>query len=492
MDLYEYWFSHPHVWFDASPSDDAEISKLFADQLYPDQDPDEHMLLLLLAGFSIKDLLSMIILFDQVPRHVFRGEQAAHIVTHYLQTAIEYADIMLSAIDESDLSDDEWIFAVLPYRHQKIHIDRILQEAWRRLDARGSPRIRSFVRATYTRSIPPMFHTDFTSGFTFKRDPTFSKEPYGSVLEDEVVEVSKPRCDLKLLHNLRSLSNVVLSLSGGVDSMVCMHLLQQNEIPFVAVHINYSNRGEANAIEEAFVRKWCEFHAVDLVVRRFDEINRPRCMKHDLREMYETYTKKGRFDAYRIACPNSPINVVMGHHLDDAFENILNNVASGSKIRNLNGMTEVAEIDGLIVHRPLLRYRKSDVFDYAHAHGIPYFKNTTPDWVQRGIIRNTLIPTIERWNPEFVPALVRLSGEVTEAYGALAACTKCVDQDLPRTSSELFWRGVIERHYTQSFSLKALKHFVAKLQHREGPFSVMMNKDTKIRGVVYDTYVRLN
>jgi tRNA(Ile)-lysidine synthase TilS/MesJ len=44
-----------------------------------------------------------------------------------------------------------------------------------------------------------------------------------------------------------------------------------------------------------------------------------------------------------------------------------------------------------LVWRPLLPLTKDLVFEFAHRYGVPYFRDTTPDWSTRGKLRNRLV-----------------------------------------------------------------------------------------------------
>ena len=44
--------------------------------------------------------------------------------------------------------------------------------------------------------------------------------------------------------------------------------------------------------------------------------------------------------------------------------------------------------------RPLLKLEKSAILGSAHMFGVPYFKDSTPRWMQRGMIREDLLPTL--------------------------------------------------------------------------------------------------
>ena len=58
----------------------------------------------------------------------------------------------------------------------------------------------------------------------------------------------------------------------------------------------------------------------------------------------------------------------------DVQENVISNLMKGTSVLNIGGMGPVGSINGVAVWRPLLCLPKSDIFDYAHKHGVPYFK----------------------------------------------------------------------------------------------------------------------
>ena len=95
---------------------------------------------------------------------------------------------------------------------------------------------------------------------------------------------------------------LVVSLSGGVDSMVLVHVLlalraaRGYQYAVHAVHIDYGNRVES-AAEAAFVQRWCKDRGVSLRVRRVDEVRRGTTA----RDEYERESRKIRFAEYAAA-----------------------------------------------------------------------------------------------------------------------------------------------------------------------------------------------
>jgi tRNA(Ile)-lysidine synthase TilS/MesJ len=155
----------------------------------------------------------------------------------------------------------------------------------------------------------------------------------------------------------------VVSLSGGVDSMVIASIkwLELNNIQYIFQDIQHLKRGSIN------------------------------------RNYYEEQTKKIRFDLYKkifADYPESKNTVMLGHHKDDVIENVFNNVCRGRNILDLPVMAMENEINGVIIARPMINLFKQEVFNFAHEYNIPYFKNTTPDWSMRGIFRYQIYPLL--------------------------------------------------------------------------------------------------
>ncbi|KAL3932440.1 MAG: hypothetical protein SGBAC_010850 [Bacillariaceae sp.] len=198
---------------------------------------------------------------------------------------------------------------------------------------------------------------------------------------------------------------VIVSLSGGVDSMVIASVLSHMKkscnynLKVVAVHIDYGNRPEASA-EADFVRRYCESIDIEFTCRAIDEVTRGVTSRDD----YERISRDIRYTSYREAITKArsemnedemKVGVMLGHHRGDLRENVLSNAHKGSGPLDLSGMTAVSQNDGVTLFRPLLPLEKSFVLDYAHTFGVPYFKDTTPHWSTRGKLRNKLIPLLQ-------------------------------------------------------------------------------------------------
>ena len=172
--------------------------------------------------------------------------------------------------------------------------------------------------------------------------------------------------------------------------MVMLTLLKYNKVNVSAVHIVYGNRKESEH-EYSLLAKFCAKLAVPLFVYRIKWLKRGEID----RQFYEDMTRQLRFAAYHAAkqshcgpcvSEEEPC-VLMGHIKDDVVENIWTNIAHCHHLENLKKM-EAEEVQlGVRIMRPLLTVDKADIYKTSELLGIPYFKNTTPSWSNRGKFR---------------------------------------------------------------------------------------------------------
>ena len=229
-------------------------------------------------------------------------------------------------------------------------------------------------------------------------------------------EKNKELCDSIVVSHLRErfLSNdvkdkLIVSLSGGVDSMVIASCANFLGIKTICVHINYNNRDES-VLEAEFLKQWCEqnqmFH--------FEYVNILNLKRGTLdRSQYEVETRKIRMKSYKSLMERFETKYVcLGHHDGDIVENVLMNIFKNRDLLDLTVMKELSATSAeeeVMLFRPLLGLFKASIFEFAHKYGVPYFKDTTPGWSVRGMLRTLLIPTLSRIFPRFEKALMGIS-----------------------------------------------------------------------------------
>jgi tRNA(Ile)-lysidine synthetase-like protein len=183
----------------------------------------------------------------------------------------------------------------------------------------------------------------------------------------------------------------IVSLSGGVDSMVLITIIHYLGYDVIGVHINYNNRSET-IDEEQFLYNWCSFNSIRLYKKSINEIKRANSKRSD----YEIITKNMRLDFYREVMEKEGSDLILlGHHKDDIVENIFANVCRGRYILDLAVIRKHSMISDINIGRPMIEFYKQIIYDFANKYQIPYFKDTTPEWSVRGKYRNMIYPVIE-------------------------------------------------------------------------------------------------
>ena len=434
--IYNYWFSNKNIWFNSNANDDITITNLFYQYFNDIQEKN--------ICQNIKDNIVCIIFYDQFPRHVFRNEDSSHIISFFLEKAIILSnDIINNSEQYNKLTHEEWCFVMLPFRHSNIQTDilKVMKEGWLRLDKYKDDLedklqvLKNFMRATYERC--PLCQSEFIKNIEYKEDginltPSLIKPYLLSEMSnyDSNKPLHIPDSGFYIYKHLKSLfsrienpKHIIISLSGGVDSMLLSFLLKNvatnnPHLKISVVHINYTNR-ESCDDEVNFLINWCKYLNIQLYVRNIYEIKRVNAMENNLRQTYELYTRNVRFNTYKhvstLENDDMPI-VFLGHNKDDCFENIMTNIAQKTKYNDLNGMSECGIQDNIKFIRPFIDITKEDIYKYANEFNIPFLPTSTPVWSMRGQIRDTVKPALISWHNESINGIFELSSVMKDLY----------------------------------------------------------------------------
>ena len=396
--IYYEWFSNPDYWFSKNKITDNYLCNKYLRYIENTTQKYEYKEI-----YSKETLISCVILLDQIPRHYKRLGYEID-VDEYSEKAANFSDYILSIYNTSILTYDELCFVYLPYRHLK-RIDKIYEiinifiKLYNKADDINKAKCKRYLYATLNN-----IYKDIN-----KNSLNYYLQPKSwNVLNKDIIDKqSLDTCNMEynlqenILYNtiyqeyikLNTRSKIVVSLSGGVDSIVALYILSKITDNLVAVHINYNNRKESQD-ELDFVNYYCDYLGVKLVYRTIKEIKRDDCLDNGLRDMYEEITKKIRYDMYNLQKEGDDIYVLLGHNKDDCFENIITNITNKSCYDNLCGMETLKIIDDINFWRPMLNIKKKEIINFANINNIPYLFDSTPKWSVRGKIRDNLRPVI--------------------------------------------------------------------------------------------------
>lgn len=193
---------------------------------------------------------------------------------------------------------------------------------------------------------------------------------------------------------------VIVSLSGGVDSMVTLAILlylqKSHNFSIFTATIDYGLREESHD-ESEFLQEYTKMFGIKSYINRISGVSRKK-EDSGSRTEFEEESRNVRFNTYKQIIQENNLDpnlgVFVAHHLDDIVENIFTNSMRGANLLDLVVMKPVSKINGINIYRPFLNYKKQVILDLAHKFSIPYFLDTTPKWSKRGLMRNEIFPLL--------------------------------------------------------------------------------------------------
>lgn len=187
---------------------------------------------------------------------------------------------------------------------------------------------------------------------------------------------------------------VLLAVSGGIDSVVLTHLMHSARYPFAIAHCNFHLRPSDCDRDEAFVRKLASDYAVPFHVAHFD--TRSHASSHH--QSIEQAARQLRYDYFeQLLQQHHYAAILTAHHRDDSTETFFLNLLRGTGLAGLHG---ILPVQGHIV-RPLLPFSRHDIEGYAAQHQLLHVEDSTNaslDYL-RNQVRHQLMPLLRLLQP---------------------------------------------------------------------------------------------
>ena len=192
-------------------------------------------------------------------------------------------------------------------------------------------------------------------------------------------------------------ANVLLGISGGIDSVALCHLLARSDVNFSLAHCNFRLRGSDSDQDEKFVKSLSKSLNKTLFVKSFNTIHTAeqegisiQMAARDLRyAWFLQLMSEKKFDYLMTA-----------HHADDNLETFLINLSRGSGLKGLCG---IPEKENQII-RPLLRFSRLDIENFAIDNKLTWRTDQSNDDQKylRNQIRKQITPRLKELHPKFL------------------------------------------------------------------------------------------
>ncbi len=193
-----------------------------------------------------------------------------------------------------------------------------------------------------------------------------------------------------------SYQKVLLAVSGGIDSMVLLHLFEKSGFEYGIVHCNFNLRGTESDGDEDFVRQQVLVHGVPAWFESFETEEYARLNGVSI----EMAARELRYDYFeKIRLEHNYNYIATAHHLDDLIETFFLNL---SRKTGIKGLTGIKEKTGNII-RPLLFADRQEIEEFARENFIGFREDSSNIEVvyQRNFLRHKILPLFQELNPSF-------------------------------------------------------------------------------------------
>ncbi|WP_173073745.1 tRNA lysidine(34) synthetase TilS [Tenuifilum thalassicum] len=227
-------------------------------------------------------------------------------------------------------------------------------------------------------------------------------------------------------HNLFSEHDKLLvGVSGGIDSMVLLHLLVNSGFNVGVSHCNFNLRGEESDADEQFVRYHCLMNGIPIHTIAFD--TKQYALENGL--SIQVAARELRYNYFDEICKEHKYShIAIAHNLNDSVETVLLNLARGT---GLKGLTGIKPVNGKII-RPLLFATRSQIADYAKENNISFREDSSnaSTKYKRNFIRHKVMPLLRELNPSADYSIYNTAQHLNEAQILVERQLAQIQEDL--------------------------------------------------------------
>jgi tRNA(Ile)-lysidine synthase len=203
-------------------------------------------------------------------------------------------------------------------------------------------------------------------------------------------------------------AKLLIACSGGLDSVVLTHLLNELNFPIALAHCNFSLRAKESDGDANFVQEWADQLSIPFHLKQFDTDG--FASKHKFST--QMAARQLRYDWFEVLLNEINYDYLLtAHHADDDLETFLINLSRGTGLR---GLTGIQEVNNKVV-RPLLSFSRAEILSYAKLNELYWREdssNSKSDYLRNNFRLNVIPPYKEATKnalPNFIKTQKRLS-----------------------------------------------------------------------------------
>lgn len=229
--------------------------------------------------------------------------------------------------------------------------------------------------------------------------------------------------------------NIVIALSGGIDSVVLLHFLNSHYPGNIrAVHINH-NLSKHSKDWSLFCKELChkqdiEFKSIDINIKTSSNV--------------EENARKKRYNSLKSELSKNEV-LCTAHHQEDQSETFLLQLFRGSGVAGLASMPKMKSFADSFLYRPFLNISKQLIVDYATKYNLNWVEDDSNINLnfKRNLLRLEFIPKLESGFEGVIKNISRSAYHQSEALKLI--------NDLAKIDIEKF--NLVINHKIQVLSL---------------------------------------
>ena len=249
---------------------------------------------------------------------------------------------------------------------------------------------------------------------------------------------------------------LLLTISGGIDSVVLADLCHQAGLLFGIAHCNFQLRGEESEGDEAFVRKLAQKYSVAFHSQRFET----KAFSHQNGLSTQMAARELRYKWFEKIRQEYNYNYILtAHHQDDLLETVLLNLTRGTGLAGLHG---ILPKNGFLV-RPLLFATRDRIAHFLQQMQLTWREdssNQTNDYL-RNRLRHEVIPILQEMNPKVAVAVSELAERVRATEEIVAESMLLAAKEVILEENDSTWISY-DKLKQHSAPLERLSHWLAK------------------------------
>jgi len=205
---------------------------------------------------------------------------------------------------------------------------------------------------------------------------------------------------------------LLLATSGGLDSMVMVHLFKALDYKFALAHCNFQLRGMESFGDQKFVQDFADTNKIPVFITQFDT----QAFANDYKLSTQVAARELRYNwFYELLETENYDYILTAHHSDDNVETFLIHLVRGS---GLDGFTGIPAQNESVI-RPLLAFSRDEILNYASVNAFLWREDSsnTSDKYLRNKIRHDLVPILKELNPNFLTSFQNTQKYLKETQG---------------------------------------------------------------------------